>query len=129
MAITTTGMRPVAHRPGQVHELFATFATAGDVEALISIYEPDALIFPQPGVRAEGIEELRAACAQLCALGARFTASTEAVHVAGDLALASARWSADVPGGPPTGGRTTEVLRRQPDGRWLVVIDDPQWIE
>ena len=61
-------------------------------------------------------------------MGARFELRTAAVRTAGDLALLSNTWTATTPDGGAFGGRTTEVVRRQPDGRWLVVIDDPNWI-
>lgn len=125
---TTTGARPVATTASQMHELFAAFVNAGDVDGLASLFEPDGLMLPAPGVSARGAAELYAACAGLCAMGVRFTLRTDAVHVAGDLALLSGTWTATPPGGEAFGGRTTEVLRRQPDGRWLAVIDDPNWI-
>ncbi len=127
-AITATGARPVATTPQQVHQLFEAFANAGDADALASLFEPDGLLVPAPGVEARGAEQVRAACAQLCSTGARFELRTEAVRTAGDLALLSNTWTATTADGSTFGGRTTEVVRRQPDGRWLAVIDDPNWI-
>ena len=125
---TTTGARPVATTPQQVHELFEAFANAGDADGLASLFEPDGLMVPAPGAEARGAGELHAACAQLCSMGARFELRTDAVRTAGDLALLSNTWTATTPDGGALGGRTTEVVRRQPDGRWLAVIDDPNWI-
>ncbi len=125
---TTTGARPVATTPTQVHELFAAFVNAADGDGLASLFEPDALMLPQPGVEARGAEQLLAACHALCSMGARFDVRTDAVRTCGDLALLSNSWTATTPGGDSFGGRTTEVVRRQPDGRWLAVIDDPNWI-
>ncbi len=125
---TTTGARPVATTPEQVHELFAAFVNAGDADGLASLFEPDALMLPQPGVEARGAAELHAASAGLCGLVAEFALRTDAVRTAGDLALLSGTWTATTPAGDVLGGRTTEVARRQPDGRWLAVIDDPNWI-
>lgn len=125
---TTTSARATARTPEQVHALFAAFATAGDADGLVSLFEPDALMLPQPGVEARGAGELKAACEGLCALGAVFDVRTDAVHVSGDVALMSSTWTATTPAGESFGGRTTEVVRRQPDGRWLAVIDDPNWI-
>jgi ketosteroid isomerase-like protein len=48
---------------------------------------------------------------------------TEKVILAGDIALTHSRWSMTTPS--PMGGRAVEVARRQPDGTWLYVIDDP----
>ena len=49
------------------------------------------------------------------------------IQVSGDVALVSN--VATVVGATPDGSsvttHTTEVLRRQPDGRWTYVIDDP----
>jgi uncharacterized protein (TIGR02246 family) len=120
--------RAVARTPEQVHSLFAAYATAGDVEGLASLFEPDALMVPEPGVEARGAEQVLATCAYLCSMKARFEVHTDAVHVAGDLALMTNTWTATMPDGETMGGRTTEVARRQPDGRWLAVIDDPRWI-
>jgi uncharacterized protein (TIGR02246 family) len=125
---TTTGARPVATAPEQVHQLFQAFVNAGDADGLASLFEPDGLMVPAPGVEARGAAQLSAACAQLCDMGARFELRTDAVRTAGDLALLSNSWHATTPDGSAFGGRTTEVVRRQPDGRWLAVIDDPNWI-
>ncbi len=125
---TTTGARPVATTPQQVHELFAAFVNAGDADGLASLFEPEGLMVPAPGAEARGALQLHAACAGLCAMGARFELRTTAVRTAGDLALLSNTWTATTPDGAAFGGRTSEVVRRQPDGRWLVVIDDPNWI-
>jgi ketosteroid isomerase-like protein len=47
----------------------------------------------------------------------------------GDIALVSAAWELAMtgPDGKPAkmNGQSVEVLRRQPDGRWLFVIDFP----
>lgn len=125
---TTTGARPVATSPEHVHELFAAFANAGDADGLASLFEHDALMLPAPGAEARGAEQLHSACTALCAMGARFELRTDAVRTAADLALMSNTWTATTPDGSTFGGRTTEVARRQPDGRWLLVVDDPNWI-
>jgi uncharacterized protein (TIGR02246 family) len=125
---TTTGARPVATVPQQVHQLFEAFVNAGDADGLASLFEPEAVLVPVPGAEARGAAELHAACVALCAIGARFELRTDAVRTAGDLALLTNTWTATAPDGGGFGGRTTEVVRRQPDGRWLAVIDDPTWI-
>ena len=125
---TTTGARAVATTPQQVHLLFEAFVNDADADGLASLFEPDALMVPAPGLEARGAAQLHAACAQLCATVARFSLRTDAVRTTGDLALLTGTWTATTPDGGALGGRTTEVVRRQPDGRWLAVIDDPNWI-
>jgi ketosteroid isomerase-like protein len=61
----------------------------------------------------------------------RPTLTSKVQHVleAGDVALYLGRWQlrgTDPAGGPVMlSGESTDVLRRQPDGRWLIAIDDP----
>jgi ketosteroid isomerase-like protein len=38
-----------AHTPAEVHKLFTQYFTAGDIDALASLYEPTAVLLPQPG--------------------------------------------------------------------------------
>ena len=49
--------------------------------------------------------------------------------VADDIALYVGRWTlqgADPAGQPVSmGGESSDVLRRQPDGRWLIALDNP----
>ena len=44
----------------------------------------------------------------------------------GDLALHHCSWRAEGPtGSDGASGRAADALRRQPDGSWLVIIDNP----
>ncbi|WP_211370935.1 YybH family protein [Nonomuraea turkmeniaca] len=67
---------------------------------------------------ATGSEEIRQAYAQLLAGQPTFAPGRQQpTPRSGDLALTSVR--------PPGGGVTVEVARRQADGTWLWVIDQP----
>ena len=59
--------------------------------------------------------------------GARLSLQPRTIHTVGDIALLSNR--AEVRGLRPDGEvlstTTIEVVRRQADGRWLYVVDDP----
>jgi ketosteroid isomerase-like protein len=107
-----------AKRPEDISDLFLERANAGDVEGLVALYEPDAVLAFPPGQLTVGHEQIRAAYAEFLAgrptLGS--TGQRPAI-VNGDLALTSTRL--------PSGGATVEIARRQPDGTWLWVIDQP----
>ena len=120
-----------ASTPAHLMELFAQLALAGDVDALMSLYEPDAVFQPQPGVSLRGPSEIRPAIAQLAALHPRISSHEEPdVVVVGDLALVSNEWTmtAQAPDGTHVEQRgvSADLLRRQPDGSWLVLIDQPR---
>lgn len=113
--------RESARRPEDLTRLFLEFANAGDLEGLVTLYEPDAVLAIRTGGVATGSDEIREVYRKI--LNERKTFSLpdqEPVLYCGDLALTSTR---KVPGAP--GGATAEVARRQPDGSWLWAIDQP----
>jgi len=102
---------------------------AGDVATAVQLYEPDAILVVRPGQVACGWAQLNEALAGFVALRATLTSEAQDVQEAGDLALYLGRWSlrGTAPDGAPVvlGGESTDILRRQKDGRWLIAIDNP----
>jgi ketosteroid isomerase-like protein len=112
------GGRERAARPEDLSRLFVERANAGDVEGLVALYEPDAVVAFPPGEETVGSQAIRQAYQRLLADRPRFTAGDQQpVLRHGDLALTSTRLVG--------GGATVEVARRQPDGTWRWVIDQP----
>ena len=116
--------------PAQMHGQFGKIANVGDAESLLSLYEPGAVIAPPPGAPAAKGEPAAEHIATLVAMRPRFTrVTTTKVFESGDIALLCSEWEAvttDPDGNEiPMEGRGTEVLRRQSDGNWLCVIDNP----
>ena len=118
-----------ATEPEQIHRLFEQAFNAGDLEGLVALYEPDAVLVPQPGVVVEGIDGIRDSLGWLLDRNGRITVESKLVLRVGDLAYLSNRWS--LTGGTMPDGSaadleatTAEVARRQADGGWLYVIDN-----
>jgi len=101
----------------------------GDANAAATLYEKEAVMVAQPGALAAGASALRQALAGFIALKPTLTMEAREVVQTGDLALYLSRWN--LRGTGPDGkevrmnGSSTDVLRRQSDGRWLIVIDNP----
>jgi uncharacterized protein (TIGR02246 family) len=118
-----------ATNPEQVDELFERAINAGDVEAVVALYEPDGTLIAAPGQVATGHDAIRAAITGLLALKPQLKLSVTNVVFGGDVAAVYNDWSGTATG--PDGaqmqlsGKAIEVCRRQPDGTWLFVIDDP----
>jgi uncharacterized protein (TIGR02246 family) len=102
---------------------------AGDLDALVGLYEPSAVFEPRPGVVVEGREAIRQALGELLALKPAMVADTVEVLQADDVALVVNEWTMTGTAADGTeirqGGRSADVVRRQPDGTWLVLVDKP----
>jgi uncharacterized protein (TIGR02246 family) len=118
-----------ARRPQEIHELFTRYFSAKDADALVALYEPDAAFTPQPGQVVKGHAAIREAIGGFLALDAEFEMQPGNVIETGDIALLISKWT--LKGTDPTGapvdlsGQTADVVRRQADGTWLLVIDNP----
>lgn len=118
-----------ARRPDEVHALFADAFNRADLDALLALYTPDAVLVTGPDSSARGHAAIREALAGYLALNGTIVMRTAGVYETGDLALLHCDWtiSATGPDGNPAEvrGRSSEVVRRQPDGNWLYVLDNP----
>lgn len=112
---------------------FADAFTAGNVEALVSLYEDQAVLAPQPGARVVGKPGIREAFTRMTARRPRMTMTAAMIMERDGLALVRHDWvmtGFDAEGKPmERRGTSAEVLRRQPDGRWLYVLDHPTGID
>lgn len=112
---------------------FVNALNQGDPETALSLYEPGASLVVQPGVVATGTSALRAALAEFAALKPTLTTEAYKILEADDLALYCSRWTmhGTDPAGNPVhmNGRSSDVLRRQPDGNWRIALDNPYGTE
>jgi uncharacterized protein (TIGR02246 family) len=117
------------YKPEDMNAAFAEAFNSGDIENLIALYEPGALLVPMPGRVVEGTQAIRAALQELLALKGFMQSENQYALVHGDIALLRAK--VHLSGTGPDGNRleinnhTTEVVRRQTDGSWLYILDHP----
>ena len=118
-----------AYNPAEIHTLFRDAFNLGDVEALSALYEPHAILVVD-GTSVSGRENITKALSSMVMRRGRMTLETRAVVESQQgLAVLHGAWVVE----PATGtgpdlvtrGLSTEVVRRQPDGTWLFVIDNP----
>jgi len=119
-----------AGKPEELPRIFAERANAGNLEGLLALYEGGAALVGPDGDAATGEELVRRQLEGLLAMAPQVEAGESQVLLADDIALLSNRWRMTFgtgKGGGRTGfeGTSTEVARRQPDGVWRYVIDDP----
>jgi uncharacterized protein (TIGR02246 family) len=115
--------------PEQVLQAIVDGINNGDLEALMSLYEPDAAFAAQPGTLAHGTSGVRQSLAGFIGMKGTLDLKVKRVLEAGGLALVVGAWSftGTGPDGTPVTltGRNGDVLRRQADGSWRFVIDNP----
>jgi ketosteroid isomerase-like protein len=108
--------REPARDPQDLERLLVTRERTGDVEGMMALYEPQAVVDCGEGRLLLGTEAIQAYFAGVVATGRKFAFGEQRPAViSGDLALTSTRL--------PDGTVTAEVARRQADGTWLWVID------
>jgi len=113
---------------GALQAFFQAF-NQGDIEAVMALYEPQPVLVAQPGRVAEGQAAVREALNAFLAMKPTLTPQRNFTVTAGDLALSIVKWTLKGTGqdGQPIRmkGTSTDVVRKQADGRWLFVIDNP----
>jgi enoyl-CoA hydratase len=119
-----------SYDPEELAHLFAERASAGDLEGLLALYEKDATFVGPDGEQAGGEDTIRERLRELLAAAPHVTPTGDRQLVlSGDIALMSAGWQMRLgrdDSAPEVEGMSTEVARRQADGSWLYVIDQPK---
>jgi uncharacterized protein (TIGR02246 family) len=106
-----------------VAEAWMAAAARRDADAIAGLYTADALLLPPNRPAVSGRDGIRA---WFLALPAFSRMATDTVEIDGraDLAVARATFAMTLPlPGQPAieeRGKILQVLRRQPDGRWLI---------
>jgi ketosteroid isomerase-like protein len=116
--MTTTRAR--ATEPEDLARMFVERANAGDAEGLAELFEEDGVLAYPPGSRTVGRAAIREVYEQMLRHLSYFELEEPLPTIRnGDLAITSTRPKDDA------GGRV-QLVRRQPDGTWLRVIDRPE---
>ena len=117
------------HQPEELPELAVQAINAGDVDTLVALFEPEACMSPEPGQVITGTQAIREALSGFLAMKPKLTQEVKTLSQTSDIALitANSHLTGTSPDGNPVDRRVQSVivLRRQPDGTWLVVIDNP----
>ncbi|MGO9903097.1 MAG: YybH family protein [Solirubrobacteraceae bacterium] len=111
-----------AQNPEDLTRLFVERANAGDAAGIAALYEERAVMAYPPGNQTVGRDAIRALWEKVLANAPRFEQETPLpALISGDIALTST---------PPRdgAGARAQVARRQPNGTWLRLLDQPEFI-
>lgn len=101
----------------------------GDIEGVMNSYEDEAIVVFEPNKPASDTDQIRQMFEGAFQINPEFTYAGHDVFVSGDIALHIAPWQ--MTGKTPDGaeieqsGLSVAVLRKQADGSWRMVIDNP----
>lgn len=131
----TTEIRK-AYTPREAHELWVEYGRAKNLDALLSLYEPDGAIWDigtaksltTPGERRIFLQEFLDTVADF-----HLETASVMLNGAGDIALLRSKWYATGVSENDTGTRSewtsrncgSEIVRKQADGSWLYILDNP----
>jgi len=116
-------VREKALKPEDLTRLFVECANEGDAAGIAALYEEHAVMAYPPGSTTVGREAIRALWEKVLANAPRFEQEPPLpTLVSGDIALTST---------PPkdSAGARAQVARRQADGTWLRLLDQPEFIQ
>ncbi len=111
-----------AHKPEDLTRLFVERANDGDAAGIAALYEEGAVMAYPPGEMTVGRDAIRTLWEQVLAKAPHFEPESPLpTLVSGDIALTST---------PPRdgAGARAQVVRRQSDGTWLRLLDQPEFI-
>ncbi len=115
--------------PEECDALFAKNLNAGNVDGVVALYEPNGVLVLE--TTATGLAQVKEALTALASVKPTMTMNVVRVIRSGDdLAMVYNDWS--MTGTGPDGtriedeGKAIEVVRRQADGSWRYVLDDPR---
>ena len=117
----------------KIYAEFAKYFNARDMEGLLNLYEEGAVFVRGPGDHVSGRNLIAESLQGFFDTGGTISFRTRHAVQHDDIALLSSELTLtgnDADGKPFTmTGKTSEVLRRQSDGRWLYIIDHPAGAE
>ena len=115
--------------PEELLDLQVKEFNKGNISLLMTLYEKDACFASKSGQVVKNIENIRRTLQGFIDMGGKLDAKVKRVIQASNLALLITEWSINgtEPDGKPINltGKGTVVLRRQSNGTWLMIIENP----
>jgi ketosteroid isomerase-like protein len=116
-------------KAADIDPAFRKAFNAGDLDALLKLYDEQNVLLAEPGKPVQGLENIKKALAGFLALKVPIELSVRRVYENGDIGFCTADWSiaGKAPDGKDVkvGGTSVEVVKKTSGGNWVYVIDSP----
>jgi uncharacterized protein (TIGR02246 family) len=119
----------MTHVPEDCDRAFAACVKGRDLDGLVALYEPEAQYVRRNGTVVVGQAAIREHLQSLTNVATEIEMDVVRVVALNGIALLYNNWTSKAVSEDgrvrESSGQAIEVVRRQPDGRWLFAIDDP----
>lgn len=112
--------------PTRAQDAHATLAAAfntGNVDTVLSMYDFNGIIVPEPGKPVSGREKFEEAIRAILSIKGKMEIKTVYCLQTGNLAVGRSEWNITDGQEVKISAKGIEVMKEQPDGTWKIVID------
>lgn len=112
--------------PKRAEDAHATLAAAfntGNVATVLSMYDFNGIIVPEPGKPVSGKEKFEEAIKAILSIKGKMEIKTVYCLQTGNLAVGRSEWNITDGNEVKVSAKGIEVMKQQTDGTWKIVID------
>ena len=110
-------------RAEEAHSTLAAAYNTGDLNTVLNMYDVNGIIVAEPGSPVSGNENFTAAVKAILSIKGKMEIKTVYCLQSGDIAIGRSEWSIKDGSEVKISARGIEVMKRQDDGTWKVLID------
>jgi uncharacterized protein (TIGR02246 family) len=110
-------------RAEDVHSTLAAAFNTGNVATVLSMYDYNGVIVPEPGKPTSGKEKFEEAIKGILSIKGKMEIKTVYCLQAGNVAVGRSEWNITDGTEVKISSKGIELMKQQQDGTWKVVVD------
>ncbi len=110
-------------RAADAHATLAAAFNTGNVATVMSMYDVNGIIVPEPGKPVSGKEQFEEAIKAILSIKGKMEIKTVYCLQTGNLAVGRSEWNITDGQDVKVSAKGIEVMQQQPNGDWKIVID------
>ena len=110
-------------RAEDAHVTLAAAFNTGNIATVLSMYDFNGIIVPEPGKPVSGKEKFEEAIKAILSIKGKMEIKTVYCLQTGNLAVGRSEWNITDGNEVKVSAKGIEVMKQQPDGTWKIVID------
>jgi len=110
-------------RAEDAHSALAAAYNTGDLNIVLSMYDVNGIIVAEPNSPVSGKEKFEAAVRGILSIKGKMEIKTVYCLQSGDVAVGRSEWSIKNGDDTKVSAKGVEVMKRQADGTWKILID------